>query len=214
MAIVTRKYVSRGPDPVEMLTVIPSASVINGSSTWAEIQYDDTVAGTTETLDEYMKQFGYEFDNDAGKTGIRVRQNGAGNPIDIRVNGAGEVFAQGFPVPNTSFYDCPATVSMLDTVYISAANTVDKASALDNTKPAIGIVIAKPTPTTATVRWYGEIGGFVGLVSGATYFLGTIAGAIADVAPVGLGNIVQRLGVARNTTTLLAMIDRDWTVLT
>jgi hypothetical protein len=90
---------------------------------------------------------------------------------------------------------------------------VIEADATDNTKPAIGFVVAKPTATRAIVKHYGEIGGFSGLTPGATYFLDTVAGAISAVAPLLLGNIVQRIGFARNATTIVLQIERDWTVL-
>jgi hypothetical protein len=121
----------------------------------------------------------------------------------------------GFDTPASAVasFDCPGTVAVGDVVYLSAADTVDKASATDDTKPAIGVVVSKPTATTAVVRWGGTASVFAGLTPGATYYLSTVAGTITDTAPSGSGNIVQRLGFAKNATTLFIQIDRDFTVL-
>jgi hypothetical protein len=100
-------------------------------------------------------------------------------------------------------YTVPVGVSVLDVVYITGAFAADRA---DNTSlgttPGIGVVIAKPLATTATVAYFGEVAGFVGLTPGAVYFLGTL-GAIVTVAPGAPGNVIQRVGVAISGTTLL-----------
>jgi hypothetical protein len=97
----------------------------------------------------------------------------------------------------------PAGVAVGDVVYVSAADSADQA---DNTSaattPAIGVVLAKPTAVTATVLYLGEAPVFVGLTPGVEYFVGLVGG-ITTVAPTGSGDIVQRVGVALNATTLI-----------
>lgn len=112
----------------------------------------------------------------------------------------------------TAVYNCPPGVAVLDFVYISGANTVDRANATSiATAPAIGIVLAKPTGITAQVMLgSGEITGFVGLVPGSLYFLDTVDGSISIAAPAAAGNIVQRLGRAINATTLVVQMTQEF----
>jgi hypothetical protein len=122
-----------------------------------------------------------------------------------------EFAAGGGATGPTGSYGCPITVSVLDVVYLSSANTVDQADADDVTKrPLVGIVIAKPTTTSATVLYYGELDGFTGLTPGDTYYLSTTPGQLTATAPTASGSIQQRVGFARSTTRFVLMIDRDW----
>jgi len=116
--------------------------------------------------------------------------------------------------PYSSAFDCPSTVLVGDVVYLSAANTIDKAVSDDVTKrPAIGFVKSKPTPTTALIQWGGELAVYSGLTPGATQYLSAVAGQITEVAPILPGNIVQKLGFARNATTLVIQVNRDFIAL-
>jgi len=111
----------------------------------------------------------------------------------------------------TGTYNCPTTVSVNDAVYLTSADNVDKANA--NTKePVIGLVCAKPTTTSATIQYYGELTGYSSLSTGSTYYLATSDGGITNIPPSSVGSVVQRLGFARNTTTLVIMIDRELVV--
>lgn len=136
---------------------------------------------------------------------------GAPGEADIVIPGGGG----GTGAVLSSVYSCDPGVSVLDAVYLSAADTVALADSDDAMKqPLIGIVESKPTAVTCVVAYYGEVTGFVGLTPGATYFLGTVPGTITTVAPSTPGNIVQRIGFARNATTLVVFTDRDWTEIT
>lgn len=75
MAVVTRRYIFFGIGTFDLPDLVdPSASVINGSRAWQEVQYDDAAKpGITVALDEFMAKAGFIFDDDAGKGGIRVR---------------------------------------------------------------------------------------------------------------------------------------------
>lgn len=110
---------------------------------------------------------------------------------------------------------CEAAVAALDLVYQKAADLLAKADATAlATMPAFGFVVSKPTPTTAFVRREGELPGFVGLTADVAYYAHTVAGAISTVAPAVVGNVVQSVGRALNTTTLTVSIaDDDYTVL-
>jgi hypothetical protein len=112
-------------------------------------------------------------------------------------------------------YTCPLTVAVLDAVYLSLANTVDKADANDPTKrPCVGIVRSKPTPTSAVVQVYGPLTGFVGLTPGASYYPSETPGLITAVAPTVAPTSVQPVGYAKNSTDLQVMVDRYFTLIT
>jgi hypothetical protein len=120
---------------------------------------------------------------------------------------------------NIGTYDCPSGVAVLDIVYASGANLVDSAKSSGvATMPAVGFVISKPTAITCVVQYADELTGFVGLTTGATYFVSnTTAGKIAKVGdvdfPSATGEVVQRVGFARNATTIVIEVDRDIVVL-
>jgi len=118
---------------------------------------------------------------------------------------------------STAPYTCPATVAVNDVVYITGSDAVDKALATSvATMPAVGFVVAKPSPTTCILRYHDEQTGFAGLTPGATYYVSdTVPGGISTAAPVAPppGHVIQRVGFARNPTTLVVFIDRDFDVL-
>jgi hypothetical protein len=121
----------------------------------------------------------------------------------------------GGPVPPAGdLYDCPATVAIGDAVYVSGADTVDKAFAgvPGQTEDAIGVVASKPTGTTCRVVSSGAVGGYAGLATGQRYFLSdTAAGGITNAAPAGAGEKVQQIGIASSATKL--HVRMDWGVI-
>lgn len=112
-------------------------------------------------------------------------------------------------------YSCPAGAAIRDAMALTGADTVDKADSNDPARlPAIGFVKAKPSSTTCTLQYDGEMGGFSGLTPGITYFLDEVTpGAITATAPTASGGNVQAVGFARNPTTLVIDVDRDIIVL-
>lgn len=73
---------------------------------------------------------------------------------------------------------------------------------------------SKPDTTHAVVQYVGECPLYSTLTPGATYYLSdTAPGAITDVAPTAVGSIVQEVGFARNATTLVISIDRNFVQL-
>lgn len=109
-------------------------------------------------------------------------------------------------------YSCPAGVAVNDWVYLSAANTVDKADATSiATAPCIGIVTDKPTPTTADVM---QAGGPVtvgsGMTPGVKVWLDKVAGKHTQAPPSLAGNVVQELGYAKSATEIVALVDNDY----
>jgi hypothetical protein len=81
-----------------------------------------------------------------------------------------------------------------------------------NNRPAHGFVSASvASAASATVFLNGPNTARTGLVSGALYFLGT-AGNVATVAPSVVGNIIQEIGVAANSTTINFDYDAPTTI--
>jgi hypothetical protein len=150
-----------------------------------------------------------------------------GNPVDSAAPGVGDALiwdgAQWTPTAPSAgtgvdsgvgAFTVPAGVAVGEIVYVTGAFAADRADAsAAATAKAIGIVIAKPAATTATVRYFGEVSGFVGLTPGALYYLDTTAGQISLTAPSSPGEVVQNVGQALSTTVLLLDIDRPEVVL-
>jgi hypothetical protein len=110
-------------------------------------------------------------------------------------------------------YTCLVGMSVGQVVYLSGTDTVGLANATDSTKLAIGVIVSKNTSTQAVVAWEGEISVFSGLVAGQTYYLGTTDGTITAVAPSATGNIVQKVGEAKDSNTLLCDFDTNYVQL-
>lgn len=82
---------------------------------------------------------------------------------------------------------------------------VRKADATTNGKPAKGFVIANvAAPANATVYRVSQTNTQLsGLTLGVEYYLSTTPGIISSTAPSASGNIVQAVGVAATTTSLV-----------
>lgn len=85
-------------------------------------------------------------------------------------------------------------------VYISAANTISKANATDNTKIATGVV-EEIDDTYVWVRSFGKIAnvitiGAANIVAGDLLFLSTTDGKVTKTPPASSGNVVQVIGRA------------------
>jgi len=145
-----------------------------------------------------MSNWGFEFDNTNGY-----------------ITWQGQVIAAPGGVVSSKIYNCSAGVNVGDAVNCDAADTVEKADAsVIGDRPVIGIVHSKPTATTCYVQYYGECALFSGLTPQATYYLSdTTPGGITTTAPTAQGSIVQEVGFARNATTLVILIDPDYTKL-
>lgn len=86
-----------------------------------------------------------------------------------------------------------------------------KADATNN-RPANGFVtVAVASAASATVFLSGPNTARTGLVSGSLYFLST-AGNVALTAPSVVGNIIQEIGIAANSTTISFDFDAPTTI--
>jgi len=96
-------------------------------------------------------------------------------------------------------------ISKYDVVYISGADTVNKADASSlSTAKLVGIAIADASESSNVM--IQEDGVIAGILSNATagtpYFLSTTAGLISTSRPFGPGEIVYKIGYAKNATDL------------
>lgn len=115
------------------------------------------------------------------------------------------------PASLSSPFVCLTGVAALAAVYHDGSDHVGLADATTAaTSPAVGIVVRKPTSTTCILVYKGEVGGFIGLVPAAVYYLDVIPGGITATPTSATGTILQRIGWARNTTTLVVEIDLDY----
>lgn len=105
-------------------------------------------------------------------------------------------------------YDCPGGTAVGNVVYVTAPDYVVAANAATLAGQDIqGVVVSKPTATTAYVKYVGEASVFVGLTPGVTYYLAKSAGAVtADVSSYVEGDTMIVVGVAKNATTLVLRI--------
>jgi len=96
-----------------------------------------------------------------------------------------------------------------DAVYLSAADTVKKATAsAPSTTRAIAIATASiANGVPGTYQTSGSLGGLSGLTAGAVYYLSpTTAGLLTLTPPSTLGQYVVEIGVATSTTEILINI--------
>lgn len=109
--------------------------------------------------------------------------------------------------------DRDPAVAVNDAVYLDAPNHVNKANATSvATAPAIGFVTALIGATQCRVRTEKFLAGFAGLTAGLEVFLGLSAGAATQTAPSGIGEVIQNLGLAVNSTTIIIDVESDFTV--
>lgn len=111
---------------------------------------------------------------------------------------------------------CPSSLIVGDVVYISGDKsgsffTVDKVDITTTTKmPAIGVIITKPTSTTATVMALGKIVGlYTGLTPNANLFPDS-SGRLTEtpvVSPSTGIRLVQHVARALSSDTLLIKIE-------
>ena len=112
-------------------------------------------------------------------------------------------------------------VALGDLVTIVSPDTVGKANAtLIATMPAIGFVNSFVGATQLTIVMVGTRGGFVGLVPGTSYYVDNAVpgGITSNVAngnpgdPFVTGNVIQKIGVAINPTTMLVAMGSEDTL--
>jgi hypothetical protein len=116
-------------------------------------------------------------------------------------------------------YTCGSNVGVGDFVFLDGNNTVGLADASSMlTMPCLGVVKSKPHVLEAIVQYLGDAPLFTGLEPDTNYYVSpTQPGKIQTSLPVasaGQSVVLQRVGTARNSTTLILSIDAtDFVVL-
>jgi hypothetical protein len=102
-------------------------------------------------------------------------------------------------------FTVPSAAAVGDLMYSSGSDTLARAdNASISTVPAIAVVVAKPTSTTATVVYLGRVDVFAGLTPGADYYVGTSGALIlASSLPSASGSVAQKIGTALAADALL-----------
>jgi hypothetical protein len=107
-------------------------------------------------------------------------------------------------------YNCAESVAVGDWVAQDTADSVVLADASTEATPALGVVVFKPTTTTAKVLTAGPTSIFSGLTAKDRLWLSTTAGDHVvnqtwNPLPSGY-KIIQRLGTAKNATTIIVSL--------
>ncbi len=146
--------------------------------------------------------------DDAGKE-VQVSYEGRGSLVDagdinqiIEVLNKGEVALRNV---DTLEFEVNEAIAVLD------SNTYQRASAEEDTKPAIGFVKVSDSEE-GEIQLFGPMDGFTGLVAGTRYYLDTVEGDITPTSPSEQGNIRQIVGRALSTTRLLVSISQDYNI--
>lgn len=106
-------------------------------------------------------------------------------------------------------YECLPDVQPYMAVYIVEGNTVGRANAaMEGHYPAIGVVHSLLSPGICRIQYVGELTGFTNLKVGETYYLCGHTGYFMTQLEPDLF-VSQKIGWARNATTMVLNIDRD-----
>lgn len=101
-------------------------------------------------------------------------------------------------------FDCDAGLAADDVVYLDAADHVALADANGSgTTTSLGVIVSKPTPTTALVRFCGIVSDAGTFTAGALQYLSETAGDLTETAPAAPTATI--VGIAVNTTDLLVL---------
>jgi hypothetical protein len=141
--------------------------------------------------------------------------------VSLSGGGSGPVVVPGpsLNVLSSAPFACSPTLEVGEFVYLEGEDLIGPADANSlATMPCIGVVFEKPTETTATLQYIGDVGGFTGLIPDTTYYISTsVPGQIQSSLPAALPGqsaVLQRIGSARNSTTLILSLDAtDFVVL-
>lgn len=96
-------------------------------------------------------------------------------------------------------------------VKVTTNDTIANALASDSEQATVGILLNTSSPYQVVTQ--GIVEGLLSLSSGGTrYFLGTSNGALTSTAPSTTGDLVRRIGWAKNTTDFIVSIGEGYIV--
>lgn len=106
-------------------------------------------------------------------------------------------------------WSVPTTVAVGDIVRVTGNYSADRASNTSsaNASGILGVVVTKPTTTTATIAYAGEVTMAIAITAGTIYYLGATGALITTpldpVANAGSGLVHKKIGVGINPTKIL-----------
>lgn len=136
--------------------------------------------------------------------------------LDVRVVEVGLPLIQG---PSATRVSLTALADVAAGKLVNISNSagaakLSLADSTDDTKPADGfcpLAILSGNSGVVIVGRGQIVDGFVGLVPGNEYYLGT-NGNVTDVCPAAAGNLVQHVGKALSATSMLLTLERGVTL--
>jgi hypothetical protein len=145
----------------------------------------------------------YELDpSDVGET-VTIKMVTSGQSVEVAPETTFTFSPVGVPTAIAS--ETLAASSLVNVYNDNGTVKVRKANATDNTKPCTGYVL-RPVSTSDSVYIITQQGsvitGLSGLIPGTVYYL-SATGTLTAAAPSTAGNIVQRIGTALSTTSLI-----------
>lgn len=177
----------------------PGDTNVRGWATERDLQLEQIEEATWEVINAVVSSPGAGSDN-------LVRLNtvtGTLDPSVLPIN-TSDVQIVGSTVGGWSV---SSGVGLNVIMYSTGADSADLADngSMNTAQDVVGVVVDKPTSTTATIAHEGEVSGFSGLTPDAIYYLGT-TGGITDTPldpNANPGKVHLRVGVAKNSTTLV-----------
>jgi hypothetical protein len=106
---------------------------------------------------------------------------------------------------NFLLFNCDSSLQVGDLVTQSGGDTVVLADATDENLLAFGIIVEKPTSTTARIQITGEIS-LSGLTPGALYYASETPGELTSTAPTTSGSFIQFLGFAKSSSIFVMQL--------
>lgn len=100
-------------------------------------------------------------------------------------------------------YNCPLGTVVGKLAYISGVDTVGYADATAGNPAECLITTVYGAGILCDVVYRSEVTGLVGLVAGTNYYLGDTGDFVVEGAIPGTATVKQRVGVARNASTLV-----------
>jgi len=130
----------------------------------------------------------------------------------ITTDGAGQLsWANNFANQVFNSYTADEAIAAVDALYISAADSVSKASAAGcgAASRLMGFALAGAIDTAPVdVVSEGVLTGFSGMTPGDRMFLSATAGAVTATRPTGTGNTIVMAGYAKSATDLHIHIEQ------
>lgn len=138
-----------------------------------------------------------------------IKKRGSSNPIQSKIVENDHSSGEGSTGNNIiEGVTCEASVAIGNIVRMNGAIAINAIADTTTNSKAIGICVAKESPTRCTIQVTGFTGAVLsGLTTNENYFLSEVTpGALTTSAPTGSGEIVLHVGRAFSPTELVIQI--------